>query len=152
MEANHVEVRNLTKPDMQELQAASADVQQIGKLNAWDEQTIDALLTRFPDGQICVCVDGKVVGCTFSLIIDYAKFGDPHTYDEITSKMTLTNHDSDGDVLYGIEVFIDHYRSKLESLKAQKLEARSPKARSSKARKLEISKLEARKLIAALLF
>lgn len=106
MEANHVEVRHLTKRDMQELQNACADVYQIDQLNTWDDQTIDALLTRFPDGQICVCVDGKVVGCAFSLIIDYEKFGDEHTYDEITSKMTFANHDPDGDVLYGIEVFI----------------------------------------------
>lgn len=67
---------------------------------------MDALLTRFPDGQICICVDGKVVGCAFSLIIDYSKFGDDHTYDQITSKMTFTQHNPDGDVLYGIEVFI----------------------------------------------
>ncbi len=106
MEANHVEVRHLTKQDMMELQSACADVYQLDQLNTWDDKTIDALLNRFPDGQICVCVDGKVVGCAFSLIIDYAKFGDEHTYDEITSKMTFSNHDPDGDVLYGIEVFI----------------------------------------------
>ncbi|MCG6202548.1 carbon-nitrogen hydrolase family protein [Psychromonas antarctica] len=106
MEANHVEVRHLTKRDMLELQSASADVYQIEKLNAWDERAIDALLTRFPDGQICICVDGVVVGCAFSLIINYAKFGDEHTYDEVTAKMTFTSHDPDGDVLYGIEVFI----------------------------------------------
>src|SRR5680860_1690303 len=90
MEANHVEIRHLTKRDMQELQNACADVYQIDQLNTWDDQTIDALLTRFPDGQICVWVDGKVVGCAFSLIIDYDTFGDEHTYDEITSKMTFT--------------------------------------------------------------
>jgi predicted amidohydrolase/GNAT superfamily N-acetyltransferase len=106
MEANHVEVRHLTKQDMHELKSASADVYQIEKLNAWDDIALDALLTRFPDGQICVCVDGKVVGCALSLIIDYTKFGDEHTYDEITAKMKFTNHDPDGDVLYGIEVFI----------------------------------------------
>jgi predicted amidohydrolase/GNAT superfamily N-acetyltransferase len=106
MEANHVEVRHLTKQDMRELKNASADVYQIEKLNAWDDKALDALLTRFPDGQICVCVDGKVVGCALSLIIDYSKFGDEHTYDEITDKMKFTSHDPDGDVLYGIEVFI----------------------------------------------
>lgn len=106
MEANHVEVRHLTKRDMQELQNACADVYHIDQLNTWDEYAIDTLLSRFPDGQICVCVDGKVVGCAFSLIIDYEKFGDDHTYNQITSNMTFTSHDPDGDVLYGIEVFI----------------------------------------------
>ena len=106
MGANHIEVRHLTKADMEELRNACADVYQVQKLNSWDEKALDALLTRFPDGQICICVDGKVVGCAFSLIIDYSKFGDDHTYDQITSKMTFTQHNPDGDVLYGIEVFI----------------------------------------------
>ena len=106
MGANHIEVRHLTKADMEELRNACADVYQVKKLNSWDEKALDALLTRFPDGQICICVDGKVVGCAFSLIIDYSKFGDDHTYDQITSKMTFTQHNPDGDVLYGIEVFI----------------------------------------------
>ncbi|MCE2595648.1 bifunctional GNAT family N-acetyltransferase/carbon-nitrogen hydrolase family protein [Motilimonas cestriensis] len=106
MGSNHIEVRHLSKADMEELRNACADVYPVEELNAWDEKALDALLTRFPKGQICICVDGKVVGCAFSLIINYSKFGDDHTYDEITSKMTFSHHDPDGDVLYGIEVFI----------------------------------------------
>jgi GNAT superfamily N-acetyltransferase len=53
-----------------------------------------------------VCVDGKVVGCAFSLIIDYSKFSDEHTYEQIVTGYSFKNHDPNGDVLYGIEVFI----------------------------------------------
>ncbi|RAU19436.1 carbon-nitrogen hydrolase [Nitrincola tibetensis] len=106
MEANHVEIRHLTKQDMTELREASEQVYQSGPLLTWTEDVVNALLTKFPDGQICVCVDGKVVGCAFSLIIDYSKFGDDHTYAQIISGNSFDNHDPDGDVLYGIEVFI----------------------------------------------
>ena len=106
MDASHVAIRHLTYKDMQELREACSEVYQNEKLATWDETTVDSLLTRFPDGQICVCVDGKVVGCAFSIIVDFDKFGDDHTYDEITNKMTFSHHDPDGDVLYGIEVFI----------------------------------------------
>jgi predicted amidohydrolase/GNAT superfamily N-acetyltransferase len=106
MEANHIIVRHLTKKDMTELRAASTEVYKAKVLDTWSEEVVDALLAKFPDGQICVCVDGKVVGCAFSLIIDFQKFGDDHTYDQITSGMTFTNHTPSGDVLYGIEVFI----------------------------------------------
>jgi predicted amidohydrolase/GNAT superfamily N-acetyltransferase len=106
MEANSVTVRHLTLQDMTELRQASESVYLNKELATWNESTVKALLTKFPDGQICVVVDGIVVGCAFSLIIEYADFGDDHTYAEITSDMTFDNHDPKGDSLYGIEVFI----------------------------------------------
>jgi predicted amidohydrolase/GNAT superfamily N-acetyltransferase len=106
MEANHVEVRHLNKEDFNELRAASEDVYNTVPLASWTEEVVDTLLTKFPEGQICVCVDGKVVGCAFSIIVDYSKFGDEHTYDQIVSGYRFSNHDHNGDVLYGIEVFI----------------------------------------------
>lgn len=106
MDANHVIVRHLTRHDMVELRQACGQVYDLEVLNTWNEEVVDRLLTRFPDGQICVVVDGAVVGCAFSLIIDYARFGDDHTYDQITDKMSFSTHDPKGDVLYGIEVFI----------------------------------------------
>ncbi|MBA6253902.1 MULTISPECIES: carbon-nitrogen hydrolase family protein [unclassified Colwellia] len=106
MEANSVTVRHLTLQDMTELRKASESVYLNKELATWNEPTVKALLTKFPDGQICVVVDGIVVGCAFSLIIEYADFGDEHTYSEITSNMTFDNHDPKGDSLYGIEVFI----------------------------------------------
>ncbi|GAB2683457.1 bifunctional GNAT family N-acetyltransferase/carbon-nitrogen hydrolase family protein [Aliiglaciecola sp. 3_MG-2023] len=71
-----------------------------------------AMLKIFRDGQICIEDDGKVVAAAFSVIVDYDKFGDEHTYDEITGNSYLTTHDPNGDVLYGIEVFVDpEYRN-----------------------------------------
>jgi predicted amidohydrolase/GNAT superfamily N-acetyltransferase len=64
------------------------------------------LLEVFPEGQVAVEVNGTVVGCALSLIVDYSRFGDSHTYDEITASETFATHDPEGDVLYGIEVFV----------------------------------------------
>ena len=41
-----------------------------------------------------------------SVVVDYDKFGDHHTYDEITGNAYLTTHDPKGDVLYGVEVCV----------------------------------------------
>jgi predicted amidohydrolase/GNAT superfamily N-acetyltransferase len=38
--------------------------------------------------------------------VDYDKFGDHHTYDQITGDAYLTTHDPSGDVLYGVDVFV----------------------------------------------
>jgi|TARA_R110002096_G_scaffold168798_7_gene340077 predicted amidohydrolase/GNAT superfamily N-acetyltransferase len=72
---------------------------------AWPEKKFIAQLATFPEGQICIEDHGKVVAAAFSVIVDYDKFGDHHTYDEITGDAYLTTHDPQGDVLYGVDVF-----------------------------------------------
>ncbi|GAB3165998.1 bifunctional GNAT family N-acetyltransferase/carbon-nitrogen hydrolase family protein [Telluribacter humicola] len=72
----------------------------------WGENKIDILLDKFPEGQLCVEVDGKVVACALSIVVKYDKYGDEHTYQEITGNYSFRTHDPKGDVLYGIEVFV----------------------------------------------
>lgn len=72
----------------------------------WKRRQVAKLLKIFPEGQIAVEVNGSVVGCALSLIVDYSKYGDTHTYDEITGKESFDTHEPDGDTLYGIEVFV----------------------------------------------
>lgn len=72
----------------------------------WSLSVIDKLITKFPEGQIVIKMDGVVVGCALSIIVNYKKFGDDHTYKQITGDYTFSTHDIKGDVLYGIEIFI----------------------------------------------
>ncbi|WP_440998024.1 GNAT family N-acetyltransferase [Arhodomonas sp. SL1] len=74
---------------------------------AWTRKQFAAQVNRFPDGQICIEDNGRVVAAVISMIVDYDRFGDKHTYDEITGNGFLTNHDPNGDVLYGVDVFVD---------------------------------------------
>ena len=48
----------------------------------------------------------QVAACALSIIVDYSKFGDNHNYQKITGNETFSTHDPDGDVLYGIELFV----------------------------------------------
>jgi predicted amidohydrolase/ribosomal protein S18 acetylase RimI-like enzyme len=73
---------------------------------SWEKGHIKKLLQVFPEGQLCVLVNGNVVGCALSLIVDYKKFGDKHTYEQITGGYTFNTHQTNGDVLYGIDLFI----------------------------------------------
>lgn len=70
------------------------------------EKKFRAQLKVFPEGQICIEDHGVVVAAAFAIIVDYDKFGDHHTYDEITGNAYLTTHDPLGDVLYGVDVFV----------------------------------------------
>ncbi|MCG8422317.1 MAG: GNAT family N-acetyltransferase [Proteobacteria bacterium] len=73
---------------------------------AWSRRQYASQLNRFPEGQICIEDKGQVVAAALSLIVDYRKFGDGHTHDEITGYGHLTTHDSNGDVLYGMDIFV----------------------------------------------
>lgn len=72
----------------------------------WKEHQIRTLLDRFPEGQHVILADGALVGCALSIVVDYKRFGDDHTYRQITGDHSFNTHDPDGDVLYGIDVFI----------------------------------------------
>ncbi len=79
---------------------------------AWPESKFQSMLKIFPEGQICIDDNGVAIAAAFAVIVDYDKFGDEHTYSEITGNAYLTTHDPNGDVLYGVDVFVDpEYRN-----------------------------------------
>ena len=47
-----------------------------------------------------------MVAAALSMIVDYARFGDVHTYAQITGDGYLTHHDPMSDTLYGIDIFV----------------------------------------------
>ncbi len=73
---------------------------------AWELVHLKKLLKLFPEGQICIEVNKKVVACALALIVDYAKYGDNHTYKQITDDYNFSTHDPEGDTLYGIDIFV----------------------------------------------
>jgi predicted amidohydrolase/GNAT superfamily N-acetyltransferase len=104
--SNIIELRHLQLEDYLGLKSAMIEAYSgIGGVY-WEEEAIETLLKVFPEGQLCLTKDGKVVGCALSIIVDYTKYGDKHTYDEITGDETFKTHNPKGDVLYGIEVFV----------------------------------------------
>ncbi|MFC3198313.1 GNAT family N-acetyltransferase [Parapedobacter deserti] len=72
----------------------------------WTRNNIKDLITLFPDGQLCVIVDSRVVACALAIIIDSQKTDITDPYREIIAGGTFSTHDPEGDVLYGIEIFV----------------------------------------------
>ncbi|ELR68536.1 Carbon-nitrogen hydrolase [Fulvivirga imtechensis AK7] len=77
------------------------------KGNLWLKSQIEKLIRIFPEGQVCVDNHGEVVAFALSIIVDYARFGDSHSYEDIIDNSNFGTHDPDGDVLYGIDVCVD---------------------------------------------
>ena len=99
-------LRNLTLEDFQQFNEAEQEAYSGMGGEPWEEAQIRKLLDLFPEGQLCVEVDGKVVAAALSVIIDYRKFGDNHTYQQITGNESFKTHDAKGDVLYGIDLHV----------------------------------------------
>ena len=102
----HLELTKLSTEDYQQLLAAMKASYPDWQGSFWGVDSIRKLIEKFPDGQVVVKVNGEVVGCALSLIVNYDRFDDEHTYKQITGNYTFNTHDVKGDVLYGIEIFI----------------------------------------------
>jgi predicted amidohydrolase/GNAT superfamily N-acetyltransferase len=101
-----IELRNLQPGDYDELKDMMIRSYHDWAGSYWKEPQIQKLLYAFPEGQFVIFADDELVGCALSIIIDYDKFGDDHSYKQITGDFTFNTHDENGDVLYGIDVFI----------------------------------------------
>lgn len=102
----NIELLYLTTDDYNQLKEAMIASYPSIPDNYWTKGEISRLIKKFPEGQVVVKVNGEIAGCALSIIVNYDIYKDGHTYKEITGNYTLNTHNVDGDVLYGIDVFI----------------------------------------------
>ena len=103
---NKVLIRNLQMEDYEQLSQSFTRVYADGSDVFWTRGQIQKLIDIFPEGQIVTVVDDKIVGCALSLIVDYNLVKNDHTYAQVTGNETFSTHNPNGNILYGIEVFI----------------------------------------------
>ena len=101
-----IELRHLKVKDYEELKISMIQSYQAMPDEYWSKGEIKTLISKFPEGQLCIIIDNKIAGCALSLIVDYNKFDDKHTYEQILGGENFSTHTKNGDVLYGIDVFI----------------------------------------------
>ncbi|WP_299780417.1 carbon-nitrogen hydrolase family protein [uncultured Formosa sp.] len=102
----NIELAYLSLDDYQELKAAMIESYSSMPDSYWREHQIETLLTQFPEGQVVIKINNQIAGCALSIIVDYDKFDNAHTYKDITGNYTFSTHNKDGDVIYGVDVFI----------------------------------------------
>ena len=100
-----VGLRNLQMEDYDQLAKSFRRIY-AGSDVFWTRAQIKKLLTIFPEGQVVIVVDDKIVGCALSIIVNYNMVKGDHTYAQVTGNETFNTHDPHGNILYGIEVFI----------------------------------------------
>ena len=102
----NIELQFLTINDYQELKETMIEAYSNMPGSYWFESHIKSLIDKFPEGQVVIKVNDQLAGCALSIIVDYDKYDDKHTYMEITGNYTFSTHTPNGDVLYGIDIFI----------------------------------------------
>lgn len=101
-----IQVRPLQIDDYQQLAQSFRRVYADGSDVFWTHEQIETLLRIFPEGQVVTVADDKIVGCALSIIVDYDLVKGDHTYAKVTGHETFSTHNPNGNILYGIEVFI----------------------------------------------
>lgn len=102
----NIELEFLTLADYKALKSAMIESYTNVQNAYWEEDDIKSLIKKFPEGQVVIKINGELAGCALSLIVDYQTFDEHQTYKEITGNFTFDTHSSEGDVLYGIDLFI----------------------------------------------
>ena len=102
----NIELTYLTLNDYEELKSAMIQAYSNMPDMYWNEEQISSLIDKFPEGQVKIKINGKLAGCALSIKLNESTFDDVHTYAEITDNYSFNTHKPDGDILYGIDVFI----------------------------------------------
>ncbi|MNK71503.1 (R)-stereoselective amidase [compost metagenome] len=101
-----VELRNLEIEDYKQLKKSMIESYPEMADSYWGSEDIERLLSIFPEGQLVILVDGKVVGSALSLIVDEKMVEKRHNYQQISGDYTFSTHNPNAEILYGIDVFI----------------------------------------------
>lgn len=72
----------------------------------WNEEQLENHVSLFPEGALCVEVDGELAGSMTGLMVTFDPQHPNHTWEEITDNGYIRNHDSAGNTLYVVDICI----------------------------------------------
>lgn len=75
-------------------------------MKPWTRAQVQSQLSLFPDGQICVEIDGQLAASSSSLILDYDANLAWHDWKAVADGGFIRTHNPKGDTLYGLEVVV----------------------------------------------
>ncbi len=102
----HLKTRNLENADYPQVEKIMEQVYaDIG--GSWSYSSLSALIKDFPEGQIVIEDNGRVVAVALTVKCSYDRFSRSHTYDDLVGRRDRIRHDVNGDALYGMDLFVD---------------------------------------------
>lgn len=101
----NIRVRKLKPADYDAV--VSMQLKSFPNMKPWTREQFESLIDHFREGQLAVECDGKIVASSSSLILNFDKSSETKSWAELTDNGMITNHDPNGDTLYGIEIMVD---------------------------------------------
>ncbi|WP_075618786.1 GNAT family N-acetyltransferase [Paenisporosarcina indica] len=109
-------VRNYQKKDFQALIAIQRESFPPPFPSAlwWNEEQLTNHVELYPQGALCVEINGEIVGSITGLLVDF-NFNQPnHTWEEITDHGYIRNHNPKGKTLYIVDICVKPAHRKLD--------------------------------------
>lgn len=79
----------------------------------WNREQLSNHVRLFPEGALCVEVEGRLAGSMTGLLVSIDPAHPEHTWAEITDEGYIRNHDPEGDTLYIVDISVSPAYRKL---------------------------------------
>ena len=76
-------------------------------MKTWSKEQFVSQISIFPEGQICIQFQKKIVASSSSLILDFSLYSEWHSWKDIADSGFIRSHTQNGNTLYGIEIMVD---------------------------------------------
>ncbi|MGO4886635.1 GNAT family N-acetyltransferase [Anaerobacillus sp. MEB173] len=70
----------------------------------WNSEQLLNHVNLFPEGALCMEIDGEIVASMTSLIVNFDSSHSEHSWEEITDNGYITNHNPNGNTLYVVDI------------------------------------------------
>jgi predicted amidohydrolase/ribosomal protein S18 acetylase RimI-like enzyme len=126
-------LRKLEEPDFESV--VSLQLKCFPHMKPWSIDQFLNQISIFPEGQLCLQFQDKIVASSGSLILDFSLYSEWHSWQEIADEGYIRNHNPNGNTLYGIEIMVD------PEFRGYKLARRLYDARKEIARKYNLMRI-----------
>ncbi len=79
----------------------------------WNTEQLSKHVELFPEGALCVEVDGEIAGSMTGLLVDFDPAAPHHSWAEVTDNGYVRNHNPKGNTLYVVDISVRPSNRKL---------------------------------------
>lgn len=72
----------------------------------WNKEQLHNHVTLFPEGALCIEVNGEIAGSMTGLLVDFDPKHPEHTWEGITDNGYISNHNPNGNTLYVVDISV----------------------------------------------
>ncbi|MGV2940983.1 GNAT family N-acetyltransferase [Mesobacillus sp. LC4] len=108
-------IRSYTKDDFEQLITVQKEAfpPPFPEELLWNTEQLNNHITLFPEGALCVEIEGRIAGSITGLIVQLAKGDEDHSWADITDNGYIRSHDPEGNTLYIVDICISPAYRKL---------------------------------------